>query len=440
MSFEIRREIRFRAAAGFAALLALAASSLASPLPTRRNEIVAVVEKVAPSVVNISAEQTLRRRSSLFDDFFFGPESRSRRRTAQSLGSGVIIDPKGIILTNEHVVAGASKITATTKSGVELDCDVVGSDADNDLAVLRVRKPTGQLPAIHLGSSSDLLIGETIIAIGNPFGLSHTVTAGVVSAVGRSVRGENERTYTDFIQTDASINPGNSGGPLVNVDGDMIGIATAIIGGAQGIGFAIPIDRAKRIVEDLVKFGEVRPVWVGLRGRTLVSGEENRPRGMRVRAVYPNSPASRAGVHAGDQVVSVDGTPIDSEEAFETVLSTRGPGRPFKVVLRGKDGERTVTLQGEAPPAGIGTRLLQDELGMGLRAGGDELRVTIIDRNGLAAQAGLKTGDLLLSLNGVQVRTAEDVDRVFQRDLNKNSLLIEIGRGRFSYSLTLPLE
>jgi serine protease Do len=436
----IRRLSRFAAAPVLGMLLAVSAS--ASPLPTRRNEIVAVVEKVSPSVVNISAEQILRRRPSLFDDFFFGPNSQQRRRTSQSLGSGVIIDPKGIILTNEHVVSGASKITATTRSGTELDCDVVGSDADNDLAVLRVRRAPagGALPAIHLGSSGDLLIGETIIAIGNPFGLSNTVTAGVVSAVGRSVRGENEHTYTDFIQTDASINPGNSGGPLVNVDGDMIGIATAIIGGAQGIGFAIPIDRAKRIVEDLVKFGEVRPVWVGLRGRTLLSGEENRPRGMRVKTVYPSSPASRAGIRAGDQIVSVDGAPIDSQEAFETILSTRGPGRPLKVVLRGKDGERAVTLQGEAPPAGIGTRLLQDELGMGLRSGGDELRVTIIDRNGVAAQAGLKTGDLLISLNGVQVRTAEDVDRVFQRDLNKNSVLIEIGRGRFSYSLTLPLE
>ena len=170
------------AAASFAALLH-AATAGASPLPTRRSEIVAVVEKVAPSVVNISAEQMLRRRPSLFDDFFFGPDSRTRRRTSQSLGSGVIIDAKGVILTNEHVVSGASKITATTKSGVELDCDVVGSDSDNDLAVLRVRKSTAALPAIHLGSSSDLLIGETIVAIGNPFGLSNTVTAGVVSAV-----------------------------------------------------------------------------------------------------------------------------------------------------------------------------------------------------------------------------------------------------------------
>ena len=421
-------------AAGGAAVLA------AAPLSTRRSEIVLVVEKVSPAVVNISAEQTLRRRPSVFDDFFFG-DPRSRRRTAQSLGSGAIIDAKGIILTNEHVVSGASKIVATTKAGVELECEVVGSDADNDLAVLRARRPPGALPAIKLGSSSDLLIGETIVAIGNPFGLSNTVTAGVVSATGRSVRGENERTYTDFIQTDASINPGNSGGPLVNIDGEMIGVATAIIGGgAQGIGFAIPIDRAKRIVDDLLRFGEVRPVWIGLRGKTLVSGEENRPRGFRVQSVYPNSPAARAGVQAGDQVVSVDGAPIDSQEAFETVLSTRGPGRPFRLVLKGKNGERTVTLQGEAPPAGIGPRILREELGLAVRETEEGLRITVLERDGLAAQAGLKTGDALYTINGTRVRSLEDVDHVLQSDLNKPSVLMEIGRGRFTYSLTLPLD
>jgi serine protease Do len=421
--------------------LALAAGALlAAPLPVRKSEIVQVVEKVSPAVVNISAEQILRRRPSVFDDFFFGFDSRPRRRMSHSLGSGAIIDAKGIILTNEHVVSGASRITAMTKAGVELDCDVVGSDTDNDLAVLRVKKPAGALPAIRLGSSSDLMIGETIVAIGNPFGLSNTVTAGVVSATGRSVRGENQRAYTDFIQTDASINPGNSGGPLVNVDGEMVGVATAIIGGAQGIGFAIPIDRARRIVEDLLRYGEVRPVWVGVRGRTLVTGEENRPRGFRVRSVYPGSPAARAGVRTGDLVVSVDGRAIDSQEAFETVLSTRGPGRPLKLLLRGKDGDRTVSLQGETPPAGFGPRILREELGMSVRGGSDGLRISITDRDGLAAQAGLKTGDALLGLNGTAVKKMDDVDHVLQRDWNKNSVLIEIGRGRFTYSLTLPLE
>jgi serine protease Do len=327
-----------------------------------------------------------------------------------------------------------------TKSGLELECEVVGSDSDNDLAVLRVRKPTGPLPALRLGSSADLMIGETIIAIGNPFGLSHTVTAGVVSAIGRTVRAENNQTYTDFIQTDASINPGNSGGPLVNLDGEMIGVATAIIGGAQGIGFAIPVDRTRRIVDDLMKFGEVRAVWVGLRGKTLVSGEENRPRGFRVRMVYPGSPAAKAGVKSGDQIVSVDGSAIDSQEAFETVLSTRGPGRPLKVALRGKDGERTVTIQGEAPPAGLGLRILREDLGIGVRSSTDGLKIAITDRDSVSSQAGLKSGDVLLGLNGARVRTSEDVDHILQRDFNKDTVLIEIARGRFSYSVSLPLD
>jgi serine protease Do len=425
-----------------AALLALAAATVAvaGPLSSRRTEIVQVVEKVAPAVVNISAEQILRRRPSVFDDFFFGFDQRPRKRTSQSLGSGSIIDAKGIIITNDHVVSGASKITAMTKSGLELECDVVGADADNDLAVLRVRKPAGALPALRLGSSSDLMIGETIVAIGNPFGLTHTVTAGVVSATGRSVKGENNQTYTDFIQTDASINPGNSGGPLVNLDGEMVGVATAIIGGAQGIGFAIPADRVRRIVDDILRFGEVRAVWIGVRGKTLVSGEENRPRGLRVKSVSPNSPASRAGVKEGDQIVSVDGSPIDSEEALETVLSTRGPGKPLKLVLKNKSVERTVTLQGEAPPAGIGTEILRQEIGMSVKGSGDGLRIAIVEHDSLAAQAGLKTGDTLLSINGTQVRSLDDVDHVLQRDFNKNSVLMEVGRGRFSYSLTFPLD
>ena len=343
-------------------------------------------------------------------------------------------------MTNDHVVSGASKITAMTKSGLELECDVVGSDADNDLAVLRVRKPNGALPALKLGSSSDLMIGETVVAIGNPFGLSNTVTAGVVSAKGRSVRGENSQTYTDFIQTDASINPGNSGGPLVNVDGEMVGVNTAIIGGAQGIGFAIPADRAHRIVDDILRFGEVRAVWIGVRGKTLVTGEENRPRGFRVKTVYPDSPASRAGIRAGDQIVSADGTPIDSQEAFETVLSTRGPGVPVKLVLRTKQAERTVTVQGEAPPAGIGVQILHDDIGLTLRGSSDGYRITAVQRDSLAAQAGLKPGDQLLTINGAAVRGGEDVDHVLQRDFNKGSLLMEIGRGRFSYSLTFPLD
>ena len=395
-----------------------------------------VVEKVAPAVVNIAAEQTVRRARSMFDTFFFGMDPRP----AKSLGSGVLIDSKGIILTNDHVISGASRIVATTKSGQELACEVIGSDADNDLAVLKVKKPGAALPTIKLGTSSDLLIGETVVAIGNPFGLSNTVTAGVLSALGRSVPGDNQRVYNDFIQIDAPINPGNSGGPVVNVQGDMIGVATAIIGGAQGIGFAIPVDRAKRIVSDLVKFGHVKPVWVGLHGRTVSSREdESRGKGFRVRSVDSGSPAERAGIRPGDQILAVDSTPIDSQESFETTLSTRGPGRPMKVLVKGESGERTVTLSGQDPPADYGVRVLR-RLGMSVRPARGGLRISIVDGHGAASQAGLDSGDTLLALNGTAVADTEDVNKILARDQSRTTLVMVVGRGTWEYTLTFPLD
>jgi len=421
-----------------------AAPSPAAPLPSRRSEVVEVVEKVAPAVVNIAAEQMVRRRSGLWDDFFFGLDPRPRREKAQSLGSGAIIDPKGIILTNDHVISGASRIIATTKSGTELECEVVGSDADNDLAVLRVKNAPASLPTLKLGTSSDILIGETIVAIGNPFGFSNTVTAGVVSALGRSVRGnDNQRVYTDFIQIDAPINPGNSGGPVVNIQGEMIGIATAIIGGAQGIGFAIPVDRARRIVADLRQYGQVRAVWIGAHGRTITSNDDasGRPRGFRVRSVEHGSPAEKAGIHPGDVVVSVDGAPIDSQEAFETALSTRGPGKPMRIAVKnGAAAERVLTVSGEAPPSDYGMRRLRAELGMTVRAGSNGLRISVVDPRGAAARAGLENNDVLVALNGTEVRDAGDVNRVFGRDQNRTTLVMEVARGRFAYTLTFPLE
>jgi len=414
----------------------LSAAASGAPLPSRRSDIVEVVERTSPAVVNIAAQQTVRRNRSLFDDFFFGMDSRP----AKSLGSGVIIDAKGIILTNDHVISGASKIIATTKDGKELECDVVGSDADNDLAVLKARGPVSNLPTIKLGSSSDLLIGETVVAIGNPFGLSNTVTAGVLSALGRSVPGENQRVYNDFIQIDAPINPGNSGGPVVNIQGDMIGVATAIIGGAQGIGFAIPVDRARRIVGDLLRFGHVQAVWIGVRGRTISGRDEDRPRGFRIRSVEPGSPADRAGIRPGDQIVSVDDKTVDSEEAFETALSTLGPGKPMRVVLKNSAGQRTVSLSGQTPPADYGVALLRDELGMSLRQTRNGLRISSIEPKSAAARAGLETGDGLLAIDGTEVNEIEDVNKVLQRDHSRTTLWMVVGRGSWQYTLTFPLN
>ncbi|HJX28342.1 MAG TPA: trypsin-like peptidase domain-containing protein, partial [Thermoanaerobaculia bacterium] len=200
----------------------------------RRTPVVIAAEKVSPAVVNISAESMVREVDPFFG-LFFGPQTRQ----SQSLGSGLIIDPNGIVVTNAHVIEGASRIQVTMLDGRELEANVLGADRDADLAVLKV--DARGLPAVPLGQSGDLMIGETVIAIGNPFGLTHTVTTGVLSARGRTVPSERgERLFTDFLQTDTSINPGNSGGPLVNILGEVIGVNTAIISGASGIGFAIP--------------------------------------------------------------------------------------------------------------------------------------------------------------------------------------------------------
>jgi serine protease Do len=222
----------------------------------------------------------------------------------------------------------------------------------------------------------------------------------------------------------------------------MIGIATAIIGGAQGIGFAIPVDRARRIVEDLVRFGEVRAVWIGVRGRTITSGEDglSRPRGYRVRSVAPGSPAARAGIKAGDSIVSLDGTPVDSEDSFETALASRGPGRPMRLVLKSSGGERTVSVQGQSPPANLGVQTLREEIGISVASARNGLRISVVDRDGPAVRAGIESGDMLLGLNGTRVRSVDDVNRILQRDHNRTTLWMEVGRGRFAYTLTFPLD
>jgi serine protease Do len=445
----MKREPKHFRAAGIPAALffTLGLSALSGPAraatpPIRRNEVVAVVEKVSPAVVNISAEQTVRRPSSFFDQFFGDVDAAPRRYKTQSLGSGTVINATGVILTNDHVVSGASKIIATTKSGQEYECEVVGADRDNDLAVLRIRGAKGELPTLPLGTSSDLMIGETVIAIGNPFGLSNTVTAGVVSAVGRTVPEENrERVFTDFIQTDASINPGNSGGPLVNVDGQLIGINTAIVGGASGIGFAIPVDRAKRIVDDLLHYGSVRPVWIGVRGRTASSrlAGEGKPMGYRVTFVDPGSPAARAGIAKNDVIVGIDNRPVETKNDLDTILSSVTPGKLITVAVKGGNATRKLPLRVSAPPAGLWSRLLKDEIGIEVSPSNGALRITRVSRGSAADRAGLAPGDFLVGLNGDEVRNEKQVEAILNRDFNRTTLLMTVARGRWQYTLTFPL-
>jgi len=328
------------------------------PLPAlaekynRETAVVKTVKRVGPAVVNISSEYEGRPEQNpfnsfgmdpfferFFKDFFDHGYNRQQKRT--SLGSGVIIDGnRGFILTNAHVITRAGTITVTLKDEREFNAQIVGADPDSDLAVLKIESP-GSLPDIQMSRSDDLLIGETVIAIGNPFGFSHTVSTGVISAVNRSVRTE-ARTFHDFIQIDAPINPGNSGGPLLNINGDLIGINTAIYANARGIGFAIPINKAQRIVSDLIAYGEVIQAWIGLLvqdlNRELVEYYKiPTGKGVIVESVARKGPADRAGIKSGDIIMRINNRPVPSNSAFQDIMRGVAAGQTIQVHLKRRD-------------------------------------------------------------------------------------------------------
>jgi serine protease Do len=417
-------------------LMDLAAAQ--TPPSARRTPLVSVVEKVAPAVVNISAESTVREADPFFGIFGYGTE-----RQAQSLGSGFIVDRNGIVVTNAHVIEGASRITVTLLDGRELQADLLGSDRDADLAVLKVK--ASNLPAIPLGKSSDLMIGETVIAIGNPFGLSNTVTTGVLSAMGRTVPSERgERLFTDFLQTDASINPGNSGGPLVNVGGDVIGINSAIISGATGIGFAIPADRARRVVDDLLRFGELQPLWSGARLLTVDPELARRSgisvkRGALVFKIYPDSPATAAGLQEKDVIVAAGGHPVTSREDVTTALYTAPPGSAVELEVRRGERPLKLTLKAVHPPQGLGLQMLERAVGLRVEPAQGGLAIRQVANGSVAAERGLRTGDVILGANGQETGSAELLGREVLRGLDRGNLLLAVQRGRWVYNLDFPL-
>jgi serine protease Do len=422
------------------------AAGVTSATAARRTPVVAVAEKLSPAVVNIAAESTVREADPFFGGIF------TPQRRAQSLGSGLIIEGTGIVLTNAHVVEGASRIVVTLIDGRELTADLLGLDHDADLAVLRVAAKN--LPAATLGRSSDLMIGETVVAIGNPFGLSHTVTAGVLSATGRTVPSDSgERLFTDFLQTDASINPGNSGGPLVNILGEVIGINTAIVSGANSIGFAIPADRARRVVNDLLRYGELRPVWSGARLVTIDAELARRyrlpvPRGALVVKVYPGSPAAGAGLQDKDVIVAAEGHPVAAREDVITAIYTVAAGSPIQLDVR-RDGRTLhLTLRTAAPPRGTGLDVLERSVGLvvaggsgasGGRGGRGELAIERVVRGSAADRRGLAAGDLILGANGQRVASPDDLGREVLRAMDRGSLLLAVQRGPFVYNLDFAL-
>ncbi len=417
--------------------------------PARRSLVVEAVEQAGPAVVNVSTEEVIERRGSpfpfpqdpFFEEFFRDfADPRPRRFTRTSLGSGVIVDADGTILTNEHVVLRASRIHVTLADQREFDAKLVGADTDSDLAVLRITAGE-RLPHVALGSSADLMIGETVIAIGNPFGLSHTVTTGVVSAVGRSLRAE-EHTYSDFIQTDASINPGNSGGPLLNIKGQLIGINTAIYGKAQGIGFAIPVDRARRVLRDLVSYGEVRRGWVGLVVQDLtpeLAQHFGTRKGVVVAEVEPRSPAAAGGLARGDVITRVDGRDVRSREEFEDRLAAHAVGEQLALTRRRDERDESVGLAVASFPDAEADDLAWRLLGLDVTEGAGGLEVQRVRPGGPAARIGMQRGDRVLGLGGAPLRSRADFRRKMIEVRAARAVLLSVGRGAYQYNVNVPL-
>ncbi len=412
------------------------AQETASIDDSRRNAIVTAAERVGRSVVsvNVVATQIVRERGpGLFQDPYFERlfPPRFRERQIESLGSGFIVSQDGYVLTNDHVVRGATEIVVTLLDGRQYTAQLVGADPATDLAVIKVE--ASGLPAVPLGDSDDLLIGEWAIAIGNPFGYlledpNPSVTVGVISAVGRDVRADaslgGQQVWSNMIQTDAAINPGNSGGPLVNARGEVIGVNAFIFsggtGGSIGLGFAIPINRAKRVLSDIVRFGEIRHPWVGVHLTDTDPQGGASARGALVRRVDPGSPAERAGIEPGDRIVAVEDRSLRSAIEWEGRILDQPSEEPFRVTVERGGEEMLVSLTPRDDPLRRAERIstpfgaqlvavdetLASYLDLRYRYG---LYIATLDADAPLRRLGLTTGDALIRLNDRRIDSADDI-------------------------------
>jgi serine protease Do len=446
----------------------LAQPSPALALAANGVSIADVAAKVTPSVVNVFSErvQAQAEGPQAFADpmfrFFFrgpgaGPDLEPRERKERGLGSGVIVGSDGLIITNNHVVAEATKIRVALNDRREFDAKLVGADPKSDVAVLRI--DAKDLPAIPLGDSAQIRIGDLVLAIGNPFGIGQTVTMGIVSAVGRANMGITD--YEDFIQTDAAINPGNSGGALVTLDGRLVGINTAIAsrsGGYQGIGFAIPSNMVLQIKDSIVTHGRVVRGWLGVAiqdiGEDLAQGLGVPPRsGVLVGDVTPDSPASRAGLERGDVITAIDGKRTSDSAQLRNLVALAGKERKVKVdVLRGGQERSFEVTLGEAPaeraapglgapgatpdaePAGALAGMRVQELDAAVRS---QLRlppamqgvvITGLAPRSPAAVAGLRPGDVILEVNRNPTPSVSRFQQLTQK-LGERALLLVYREG-----------
>jgi Do/DeqQ family serine protease len=416
----------------------------------RRTPVVKAVETVSPSVVNITVikKNAPGVRSPFGDPFFdqfFKDFSGQQSRQSQSLGSGVIIDgAKALVLTNAHVIASGGEITVRLKDGREFVADLVGSDPDFDLAVLKLKKAS-DLPQVVMGDSNDIYIGETVIAIGNPFGFSHTVTTGVVSAVNRPMK-TNNGAYGSFIQTDAAINPGNSGGPLLNINGKLIGINTAIHARAEGIGFAIPVNKAKFVVDELLNTGHVAPIWIGVFGQDVDQATARHfklknLKGFLVSEVYSETPAAKVGVMVGDVILAINGRGITNKDDYLIQLFgvTKSEALTMIYVRDGK--RRKINLKPQVVDREMALTLVRTRWGFELADSRNKngAEVTVIVPGSPAARLGLQAGDIIHQIGSRRLSSGLDLINAFLRNRLQKTVLMRVQRGRGLYYVRLTL-
>lgn len=429
---------------------------------------VEVAKKVQPSVVSIRSERTVTGspgqglgedffKGTPFEDFFKQHGGPPAKRKQMGEGSGVIVDGKGYILTNYHVVTGADKLTIRLFDGKELKGTVQGTDPKTDLAVVHVEAK--ELPVATLGDSDKLQVGEWAIAIGSPFGLEETVTVGVISAKGRTGLGTG--TYEDFIQTDASINPGNSGGPLVNIDGEVIGINAMIIQPGQGIGFAIPINLAKTIMMELINQGKVVRPWVGiglqdLNPELMKSFNVEEKEGTLISQVFEGSPAEKAALKVGDIVVEIDGKKTkNSQDVVREVLKKKvGQKIELDLIREGKRIKVEVTTTEMPPEAGerktpsvkkewFGLQVttvtpdIAKELGL---PKGEGVVIGNVEGGSAGQDAGLRRGDVILEVNRQKVRDESDYRSFMEKTKLGQSVLFLVRRGSSTFFVSVKEE
>jgi serine protease Do len=464
----------FVCAAAILALLAGSAGAAAAadrvvPRSTADVELsyAPIVKKAAPAVVNIYARRIVKSRGGTpFNDPFFGQffgqffSGQPRERVENSLGSGVILRPDGVIVTNSHVINGAQQIVVALSDGREFEATVVTDDTRSDLAVLRI-KAAGPLPFLELADSDEAEVGDIVLAIGDPYGVGQTVTSGIVSATERT-RGDDAGSQF-FIQTDAAINPGNSGGALIDMAGHLLGINSAIYtrsGGNQGIGFAIPANLVDAVLESVLKTGKVVRAWTGLNVQTVTSDLAKslglaRPQGVMVTTIHPESSFGKAGVKTGDVITGIDGLPVDDPGSLLFRIATRHVGDVAKVELLRKGKAETLSvpliaapevpprdetdLSGENPFSGATVGNLSpayaDELGVDSALQG--VIVAKVDDGSYAAQLGLRADDIILAVNGTKIGAVADLKEALKAPARRWSL--EIRRDGQVQSVTVQL-